>query len=368
MAEVSKCPYCNQPLVSDTARKHLRREEEKLRRQLQAEARADAKKQIEKVREATEKKVRAELEGQQSKHERALERTIQGLQKQNTNLDRKLEQAGKAIKKVRAELKGQQSKHERALEGTIQSLQKQNMDLERKLEKLSAPERGDLNEADIAEQLEHAFPDDEIERTGKGGGDIVQTVRCRSGNALETAGVILYECKDAKQWGNRFITQIKAGGRKLHTPYLLLVSQAMPAKEADVCVRDDVVITDPEHVRHLARILRQMVIETHRAELAGQDRNQKTALLYEYLRGEIFRGELVSLIEVGTKLTEMLQTERSAHERDWNKRQQTYDELLHNSVAIDQSIRGIIESEPARSARDGSRARRHNAARVAAHR
>ena len=60
--------------------------------QLQAEARADAKKQIEKVREATEKKVRAELEGQQSKHERALERTIQGLQKQNTDLERKLEE------------------------------------------------------------------------------------------------------------------------------------------------------------------------------------------------------------------------------------------------------------------------------------
>ena len=82
MAEVSRCPYCNQPLVSDTARKHLKREEKKLRHQLQAEARADAKKQIEKVREATEKKVHAELEGQQSKHERALERTIQGLQKQ----------------------------------------------------------------------------------------------------------------------------------------------------------------------------------------------------------------------------------------------------------------------------------------------
>ena len=367
MAEVSKCPYCNQPLVSDTARKHLRREEEKLRRQLQAEARADAKKQIEKVREATEKKVRAELEGQQSKHERALERTIQGLQKQNTNLDRKLEQAGKAIeKKVRAELEGQQSKHERALEGTIHGLQKQNTDLERKLEKLSAPERGELNEADIAEQLEHAFPDDEIERTGKGGGDIVQTVRCRSGNGLETAGVILYECKDAKQWGNRFITQIKAGGRKLHTPYLLLVSQAMPAKEADVCVRDDVVITDPEHVRHLSRILRQMVMETHRAELAGLDRNQKTELLYEYLRGEVFRGELASLIEVGTKLTEMLQTERSAHERDWNKRQQTYDELLHNSVAIDQSIRGIIESKSAASRRAPRRRARSSPAGAAA--
>ena len=121
----------------------------------------------------------------------------------------------------------------------------------------------------------------------------------------------------------------------------------MPAKETDVCVRDDVVITDPEHVGHLARILRQVVMETHRAELAGQDRAQKTALLYEYLRGEVFRDELTALIEAGTRLTEMLQTERRAHERDWNARQRTYDELLHNSVAIDQSIRNIIESDGA---------------------
>ena len=348
MAEVTKCPYCNQPLVSATARKHLEREEKKLLRRLQADARADAEKQIEQAREATEKKVRAELEDVQSKHERALERLRRSQAKALSDAEKQIEQAKEATEeKVRAELEGQRSKHERALEATIEGLQKDNAKLLRKVEKVNAPERGRINEEDIAEQLEHAFPDDEIKLTGSKGGDILQVVRYPTDKGLETAGVILYECKDQQQWGSRFISQIKADGLKRHTPYLLLVSRAMPAKEADVCVRDDVVITDPEHVRHLARILRQVVLETHRAALAGKNRDHKKALLYDYLRGEAFRGELTLLIEAGSKLSEMLQTERRTHERDWNSRQQAYDELLHNSVAIDQSIRNIIETDGA---------------------
>ena len=61
-----------------------------------------------------------------------------------------------------------------------------------------------MNEADIAEELVHAFPEDEIQREGKGG-DILQTVRYPCGGKLEQAGVILYECKDTKRWSNAFI-------------------------------------------------------------------------------------------------------------------------------------------------------------------
>ena len=87
-----------------------------------------------------------------------------------------------------------------------------------------------------------------------------------------------------------------------------------------------------------------MVIETHRAELAGQDRAAKTARLYEYLRGDEFREQLAAVVAAGDKLTGMLQAERKDHERGWNRRQQAYDELVHDSVAIEETIQGIIES------------------------
>jgi hypothetical protein len=312
MATPAKCPYCNQPLATDAAVKHVHQAEEKLRRRLIAEAKAEAKEKVQLAREDTEKKIRAQLEGERSKHERSLQRTVEGLQKQNS-------------------------------------------DLERKLEGLSAPERGDLNEVDVAKDLADAFQDDVIKREGKGG-DIVHVVRHRTDRQLEDAGVILYECKDTRTWSNRFISQIKADGRKRQTPYLILVSRTFPAREKDACVRDDVVVADPAHVRHLARILRRMVVETHCAERAGQDRAGKTERLYEYLRGDEFREELASVIQIGSTLSEMLQKERKDHERGWSRRQRAYDDLVHNSVAIEESIKGIIESrQPRRRTKAPSR-------------
>jgi hypothetical protein len=301
MTDPARCPYCNQPLVNDDAVNHLHEAEEKLRRRLTKEANAEAKVKIEKAREAAAKKVRADAERERSKRERGLMRTIE-----------------------------------------IQ--QKQNEDLERRLAGLTAADQGDMSEADIADDLATAFPDDVVTREGKGG-DILQDVRYRRDHELESAGTILYECKDRKNWSNAFITQIKKDGKARRTPYLLLVSKALPAKESGTCVREDVIVADPVHARHLARILRRMVIETHRAELAGKDRAGKTARLYEYLRGDEFREELAALVDAGSELAKMLQAERKDHERGWNKRQHAYDELLHNSIAIEDAIQSIIEKE-----------------------
>ncbi len=321
MADPARCPYCNQPLVSSDAIAHLHRTEEKLRRELADEATAAAEKKVEAARNAAEKKVRAEAERERSKRERGLQRMID-------------------------------------------TLQRQNDDLERRLTNLSAPTRGDLNESDVAQELVAAFPEDEITRKGKGG-DIVQVVRYRTDHEFEPAGVILYECKDTARWSNAFIRQIRTDGRALGTPYLILITRTLPANEKDTCIRDDVVITDPAHARHLARILRRVVIETYRAERAGHDRDRKTAHLYEYLRSDDFRERLASVVEAGSKLTGMLQSERRGHERDWNSRQRTYDEVLHNSVAIEQSIQRITESErPSEAAPNSAKKRQDRRSRT----
>ena len=98
-----------------------------------------------------------------------------------------------------------------------------------------------------------------------------------------------------------------------------------------------------------------MVIETHRAELAGQDRAAKTARLYEYLRGDEFPEQVAAVVAAGDKLTGMLQAERKDHERGWNRRQQAYDELLHGSVAIEEMSQGIIDSVAPRKAPKAAR-------------
>jgi hypothetical protein len=65
-------------------------------------------------------------------------------------------------------------------------------------------------------------------------------------------------------------------------------------------VRDDVAVVGPEHVVYLAHVLRQMVIEAHRAGLAGRGKAAKTARLYEYLASDDFREHFGAVVEAGS--------------------------------------------------------------------
>ena len=304
--------------------------------------------------EAAKKKIEEQVGREESKRQAALQREVKKLQKQNRDADKKMEAKLEAAKKKIEEQVGrEESKRQAGLQREVKQLQKQNRDLARRLEHVDPPHRGAAHEAAITDRFIEGFPDDEITRKGKVG-DIVQKVRYSTGHdhELVQAGVILYECKDTKRWSNRFLSQIKADGQKRRTRYLLLVSRELPAGENAMCVRDDVIVSDTEHAVIMARILRGAVIEAHREGVAGRDRALKTARLYEYLRGDEFRGELTDLVDAGGKLKKMLDKERGDHERVWVRRQQKYDELAHNSVAIEEAIRAIIESEtPPRAAR-----------------
>lgn len=354
MPEPSACPFCGQPLVNQTAVKHLHRSEEKyqaeLRGRLTEEANAAAEEKVEKAHEAASARASAKV----AKAEKLLEKEQEKVAKLKS---RSADELSRLKEKIRDEVEKKQSARERRLEKTVERLGQQNEELERRVDGLNAPDRGDMNEADIFNRLVEAFPEDEITRTGKGG-DIVEIVRYSNSHELEQAGVILYECKDTLKWSNGFISQIKADGHAHQTPYLLLVSRTLPRGEKGTSVRDEVVIADPAHALPMARILRRMAIEAHCAGLAGQDHAGKTACLYEYLHGDEFREELAAMVESSSKLAEMLHKERQAHERAWTKRQQAYDELGRNSLAIEETIRGIIESEgPAKAPRHRQRPR-----------
>ena len=239
MVEIPKCPYCNQPLVSSHAVAHLHDVEEKLRRKLADDANAAASRKLqEKLAEvererseqerglqqtieglqkqkedlegkaqeelvAAEKRLRDEMERERSEQERALQQTIEDLRKHSEDLEqRSQEELAAAEKRIRDEEAHERSKHEQGLQLTIEVLQRQNGDLERRLDGLSAPDRGAINEADIARDLTEAFPDDEITRTGKCG-DIVQVVRYRTDQRLEQRGghpVRMQGHKELEQW------------------------------------------------------------------------------------------------------------------------------------------------------------------------
>ena len=365
MSKSSSCPFCGQELASDRAEKHLHRSqaqfETKIRREVAEGLNAAAEERFRKREEVAEARAAAKLA-------RVEEQLVAAKEKAKKVGSRK--QREKLKEQIRNEVERDQAAHDRKLERTIEQMQRRNEELARRLEGLSAPDRGDQHEVDIFQRLVDAFPEDEITRKGRGG-DIVEVVRYPSGRELAVAGTILCECKDTQRWSNAFIDQIRADGHVRKTPYLLLVTRAFPRGEKGMAVRDDVVIADAAHSVHLARILRRLAIEAHRSGLTESDHAGKTARLYEYLNSEEFRDHLRAVVETGTRLDEMLQKERQAHERTWSQRHEIYTGLSRESVAIDETIRGIIESEgPAigrarATSRSRSRSRGSEAARRA---
>jgi hypothetical protein len=340
-ASPSKCPFCGQPLVDETAVAHLRRAQETFEAELRASIKADAKAEL-RERLAAAKKEAAE-EAQERllgvREQLASERKkVAELKKKRTGERAELEQ------ELRTKLRGEYERREKSVTRTLEKTLEQKEELERKLEHLSAQERGDMNEVETVDRLQAAFPTDKIEKKGRGG-DIFQTVLYGEGGVQRKAGLILYECKDTAKWSNDFLAQVKRDGQTHKTPYLVLVTRMLPRGEKALCVRDGVVVVQPQHVVYLAELVRRMTIDTHRAEYSGKGQRQKTAALLEYLSSQQFRDSFAQVVHAAETLNEMLQTEKDAHTRTWRRRELAYAELGRCTGEIDESLRMILAGQ-----------------------
>ncbi len=326
------CPYCKQTLANKAAIEALRHAEadlqERLKQAAAAEAARIAAEKIQEVREAEAEKAQQWRE----KYELLKVRQKEARAKLRAELEKELE--GKAERKVGSRM--------RSLQQTLEKEVEEKKVLERKLEQLTAAERGSFNEDDLVHELQQAFPDDHVERHGKGG-DILHEVFYRAGTERVRAGLIVYECKDTIHWDNSWVGDAKAAAEQRRTPHVVIVTRAFPPKHKALLVRDDVPIVHPDRMIALIRVLRRGIIEIHRAGLTGQGQAEKTMELYRYLTGDDFRQALDSLEEIGRQLKGHLEDERKKHRQTWERREALYNELAEKTAVIDERIRGIIE-------------------------
>jgi hypothetical protein len=351
---VEVCPYCGQPLIDADAVRHVEESERRYERELQAAAEARAAELAEELASARvmknakkleqlERRVAArdaQLSAEKEKHRGELrEQRIKLLAEAKTEATREAEA------KVRADL--------RQKDTALKRFQEQIAVQQRQIEHLTADERGELNEERLLAELRVAFPDDQIERSGRGraGGDILHEVRVETDSRLEKAGLIVYECKDTQAWSNGFLDQARREGETHKTQYLVVISRAFPHNEKTLFVKDGVAVVDPARAIDLARIMRRMVVEVHRAALTAEGQQAKSVELCEYLGSSEFRRAFDTVAGSSDQLTELLGKERKWHEQTWAKRQSIYTDIGSRTAAIDARIRTIIEKRaaPARS-------------------
>jgi hypothetical protein len=338
----------------------LRQREDILRRKASQSARAEVRREVASLR-AEAAAAQRRLEDASRSHEADLRRIRKEAQ-QNSRQDREREisrmekeaerreqqAARSATRKFEARVQAAEAKREKErarYEIETSRLQRQVEDLSRRLEKTQSEQLGEEAEVDLFAKLRAAFPQDRIERVGKGrkGADLLHRIMVGS----KEAGRIVYESKNVSTWQNAFISKAKQYQRQYNTPYIVVATRALPRRQKGLCVVGGIPVVEPHMAVPLAVIVREAVVEIGQMRLSSQCRGLKAQRLFEYIIGDEFRARFRGIAEAVTELRDQQDRERDWHEGAWDKRTDLHDRIETCRREVAAKVKTITSTSPA---------------------
>jgi hypothetical protein len=221
--------------------------------------------------------------------------------------------------------------------------------MQRKMVQGSQQLQGEVLELAIEEALQRAFPLDVIEEVKKGarGGDIIQRVTSRSGQA---AGVVLWESKRAKDWSPAWIAKLKDDMRGCGADIGILVSMtaAIPKEWTDgqlFGLHDDVWVTTWSAAVQLAQVLRSGLLDVHKQRLISAGKGEKMEAVYDYLTSPQFAQKLKAVYSAFQKMREELEAERSVTMQRWARREKQLQSGVAELLGVAGDIQGLAQQE-----------------------
>lgn len=267
------------------------------------------------------------------------------LEHQQKNFELELE---KRFLEKRKELEESTVKREQELfdlrmkekETQMDSLKKTIEELKRKSEQGSMQLQGEAQELLLEELLRENFPFDVIEEVGKGveGADCMQIVRNNSG---KECGKIIYESKRTKGWSNAWIDKLKADKRNQGADVAILVTQTFPKDMERFGEKDGVWVCGFTEALGVAALIRNGVIRVYEAQKSQENRGDKMQLLYDYLTGNEFRGQVEAIVEGFMAMKTAITKERAQMEKQWREREKQLDKVLLATSGMFGSVKGI---------------------------
>jgi hypothetical protein len=220
------------------------------------------------------------------------------------------------------------------------NLQGKLEDLSRKLEKQSGEQLGEEAELDLFTELRHAFPDDKIERIGRGvkGADIVHQIM----DGTKVAGRIVYESKNTSTWQNGYIAQAKKYQTQYETPHVMVVSRVFPSKHKGLCVVKGVPVIEKRVAVAPATVIREGIIDIARLRLSGKFRDEKSQELFDYIVGDKFCTRFREIADGIASLRAQQQKERTWHENAWQAEAKIHDRIENSHREVDAQIGAIV--------------------------
>jgi hypothetical protein len=228
----------------------------------------------------------------------------------------------------------------REKEEQIASMQRQIEDSRRKAEQGSQQLQGEVQELALEALLRQKFPRDAFDPVPKGefGGDLVQHV---VGPAGQICGSILWEAKRTKNWSDGWLGKLREDQCAAKADVAIIVSHALPKGLQTFDQIDGVWVTEPRCAVAVAIALRESLIALAAARLAGEGRQTKMELVYQYLTGPRFRHRIGAVVERFSDMQADLDRERKTMMRLWAKREEQIRGVVESTAGLYGDLQGI---------------------------
>lgn len=243
----------------------------------------------------------------------------------------------KGIKKEKSE-RERMSKMIQVQTKALQANSKKIQELEKQLKEGKTPQIAGFDyEKEVQKMLREAFPDDEIQPTGKKG-DAIQFVKIKD----EKIGSILYECKKTEIYSSLFIKEIKRHQDVARADYAVIVTHAQKEKKSKFFIEENVIVIDPLGLLDIAFLLRTTLLDIHQMKLTKEQRDKKGQEILIYMQSGDFRKNMIDNLEKTRAAYNLLVKEVGMHKKDWEERLKIYAVIHQNTQNVRFAIGKIL--------------------------
>ncbi len=213
-------------------------------------------------------------------------------------------------------------------------------EMKRKAEQSSSQRQGESQELLLEEILKENFPFDLIDEVGKGveGADCIQTVRNSGG---KECGKIIYESKRTKGWSSNWIEKLKADKRSRNADIAILVTQTFPKDMDSFGEKDGIWVCNFTEVSSVSYLLRDGLLKIYDAQKREENKGDKMQMLYNYLTGVEFKGQVEAIAEGFISMRNSITKERAQMEKLWREREKQLEKVLLSTTGLYGSVKGI---------------------------
>ncbi|MBI3619664.1 DUF2130 domain-containing protein [Candidatus Roizmanbacteria bacterium] len=177
---------------------------------------------------------------------------------------------------------------------------------------------------------------------GVRGADLLQIGKTRQGRSC---GSIAWEFKRTKSWSTDWIVKLKEDQRAMKAELAVIVTQVLPFDMKRFGTKEGIWIGEYDCFLGLAYALRTHLLGLSAVRVSSVDKNEKMAVLYNYLSGVEFKQRIEAIVEAFTSLQLDIEKEKRFFATKWSKQEKNMRKVLDNTLGMHGDLESIIGKE-----------------------